>query len=132
MRGSTVVIEFLKSYFRLKIIVSLAVAAIVAVVTAVNFVYGERSALTVFPAASETIDVKYLQVFEVVEPDMALARGGNERDIVFDRDAIDVLLVGEGANYYDKQRIDVPDGKKVRRVGTYKKYGKTLPAVRIE
>lgn len=124
--------EILGSYFKWKIAVFLLMFAIVTVVTAVNFFYGERSALTVFPAASETIDVKYLQVFEVVEPDMALARAGNERDIVFDRDAIDVLLVGEGANYYDKQRIDVPDGKKVRRVGTYKKYGKTLPAVRIE
>lgn len=124
--------EILESYFKWKFAVFLLMFAIVAVVTAVNFVYGERSALTVFPAASETIDVKYLQVFEVVEPDMALARAGNERDIVLDWDRIDVLLIGEGANYYDKQRIDVPAGKKVRRVGTYKKYGKTLPAVRIE
>jgi len=90
--------------------------------------------LTVFPEKGECITIeKEIQVFEVLEPNMALAGTGYNI-----RSGFVVLLVNyEGKTYYDKQVINIPAGKCARQIGIYKYIDniervKTLPAVVIE
>ena len=47
-----------------------------------------------------------------------------------------LFLADKGTSYYDDQKIDVPSGKKVMQVGTYKyvtrsEMEKTVPVVEI-
>ena len=47
-----------------------------------------------------------------------------------------LFLADKGASYYDDQKIDVPSGKKVMQIGTYKyvtrsEMEKTVPVVDI-
>lgn len=90
--------------------------------------------LKVFPEKGECITTKNeIEVFQVLEPNMALARTG---DIL---DGIVVLLINyDGKTYYDEQKIKIPKNKCARQIGTYQyttredKFEKTVPAVVIE
>ena len=90
--------------------------------------------LTIFPEKGECITTKNeIEVFQVLEPNMALARTGNILD------GIVVLLINyEGKTYYDEQKIKIPANKCARQIGTYQyttkqdRFEKTVPAVVIE
>jgi len=89
--------------------------------------------LTIFPEKGECITAKgEIEIFQVIEPNMALARTGNYRDGIL------VLLINyEGKSYYDNQKIKIPANKCAKQIGTYQysaKNGmnKTVPAVVIE
>ena len=88
---------------------------------------------TIFPEKGECITTQNeIEVFQVLEPNMALARTGNIRD------GIIVLLINyEGKTYYDQQKIKIPDNKCARQIGTYQYTAandrvRTVPAVVIE
>ena len=92
--------------------------------------------LTIFPEKGECMAIKNeIEIFQVLEPNMALARTGNIGDII---DRIVILLVNyEGETYYDEQKINIPANKCARQIGTYQyttkgKDIKTVPAVVIE
>ena len=89
--------------------------------------------LTKFPKKGECIQTKtQLEIFQVVEPNMALAETGNYPDRIM------VLLINyDGKSYYDSQKIIIPAKKCARQIGTYQyrtRMGidKTVPAVVIE
>ena len=89
--------------------------------------------LTKFPEKGECIPVKKeLEIFQVVEPTMALAETGDFPDRIM------VLLINyDGKSYYDNQKIALPSKKCARQIGTYQyrtRMGidKTVPAVVIE
>ena len=89
--------------------------------------------LTVFPEKGECITTESeIEVFQVIEPNMALARTGSILD------GIVVLLINyEGKTYYDDQKIKIPANKCARQIGTYQyptknERVKTVPAVVIE
>ncbi|MDR2911363.1 MAG: hypothetical protein LBV47_08420 [Bacteroidales bacterium] len=107
--------------------------------------------LTVFPEKGECISTEYektdydidrgrrvttvvneIEIFQVLAPDVALARTGDGLDGIL------VLLVNyDGESYYDEQKIKVPAGKCARQIGTYQyatksEMIKTVPAVVIE
>ena len=92
--------------------------------------------LTVFSQKGECITSKgKIEIFQVLEPNMALARTGGIFDI---REGIVILLINyEGKAYYDDQKIEIPANKCARQIGTYQyttrdKFEKTVPAVVIE
>lgn len=94
---------------------------------------GGYPGLTLFKEAEGNIDVQYINISEVLEPNIALAKAGNKPNVRWDIDSLTVLLIGdETSNYYDNEKIKVPQEKKVKHIGTYKNYQGTLPAVRIE
>lgn len=89
--------------------------------------------LTKFSEKGECIPIKKaLSIFQVVEPNMALAETGNYPDEIM------VLLINfDGKSYYDNQKIIVPAKRCARQIGTYQyrtRMGidKTVPAVVIE
>lgn len=89
--------------------------------------------LTIFPQKGECIITKgEIEIFQVIQPNMALAEKGNYPDRIM------VLLINyDGKSYYDNQKITVPIKKCARQIGTYQyttKMGidKTVPAVVIE
>jgi len=95
-----------------------------------------RRGLTLFPEKVECMAIKNeIEVFQVLEPNMALARTGNIGDII---DRIVILLVNyEGETYYDQQKIIIPANKCARQIGTYQYTSKdgnvnTVPAVVID
>jgi hypothetical protein len=109
--------------------------------------------LTVFPEKGECIKTSSksksteIDIFQVVEPNMALGNvknytdkkmygGDNYRDYDIGNDGVVLLINYDGKTYYDDQKIDVTN-KCVRQIGTYQysaKIGieKTVPAVAIE
>ncbi len=109
--------------------------------------------LTVFPEKGECIKTSSksksteIDIFQVVEPNMALGNvknytdkkmygGDNYRDYDIGNDVVVLLINYDGKTYYDDQKIDVTN-KCVRQIGTYQysaKIGieKTVPAVAIE
>jgi hypothetical protein len=89
--------------------------------------------LTTFPQKGECIIKKgELKIFQVMQPNMALANTGD------DLDGIMVLLINhDGKAYYDDEKITIPAKKCARQIGTYQYtttagYDKTVPAVMIE
>jgi hypothetical protein len=93
--------------------------------------------LTLFEEDGKCINAKQLQVFQVVEPNMALSHAKTKPNEIYDPNELLVLLIGsETTSYYDDQKINVPKGKRVKQIGTYQyeaKMGmKTVPAVEIK
>ncbi len=93
--------------------------------------------LTLFEEEGKCMNAKQLQVMQVIEPNMALSHAKTRPNEIYDPNEILVLLIGgETTNYYDDQKINVPKGKCVKQIGTYKyeaKMGmKTVPAVEIK
>jgi hypothetical protein len=88
--------------------------------------------LTVFPEKGECITKDEIEVFQVLEPNIALATTGNILD------GIVILLVNyDDKSYYDQQKIKIPENKCARQIGTYqytskKEIIKTVPVVVIE
>ena len=88
--------------------------------------------IVMFEKPQQEIKVKSFEVMQVLPDGSALA-------IVEDMDnfgMIVLFLADEGTSYYDDQKIDVPSGKKVMQVGTYKyvtrnEMEKTVPVVEI-
>lgn len=88
--------------------------------------------IVMFEKPQQEIKVKSFEVMQVLPDGSALAR-------VEDWDnfgMIVLFLADEGTSYYDDQKIDVPSGKKVMQVGTYKyvtrsEMEKTVPVVEI-
>ena len=131
------------------------VAGIAATVFVVFLIYVANKSndgllgLTMFPEKGECISTEYektdydlkkrrlvttvmndLEVFQVLAPNMALART---------HDFTVVLLINyDGISYYDDQKIQIPANKCARQIGTYQyttkrdNFGKTVPAVVIE
>jgi len=93
----------------------------------------ELAGLTMFPKKGECVTSKSeLQIFQVVKPNMALAKSG-----VFPDDLMILLINHDGNSYYDDQKIKIPANKCARQVGTYQYttaigFDKTVPVVVIE
>lgn len=89
--------------------------------------------LKVFSKKGDCITTKKkIEIFQVVEPNMALAEIGT-----FPDELLVMLINYEGEAYYDKQKIAIPVKKCARQIGTYQYstkmgYDKTVPAVVIE
>ena len=113
----------------------LATFLVVFLIYAANKPNDGRLGLTVFPEKGECMKIKNeITVFQVLEPNMALARAGNIGDIL---DRIVVLLVNYEGGTYDQQKIIIPANKCARQIGTYQYTSKdenvnTVPAVVIE
>ena len=89
--------------------------------------------LTLFPEKGECITKNEMEIFQVLEPNMALAETGEYPNRVV------VLLINyDGISYYDDQIIKIPAKKCARQIGTYQyttkrdNFEKTVPAVVIE
>lgn len=89
--------------------------------------------LTIFPEKGDCIiNSGDIEVFQVLRPNVALARTGEFLD------GIVVLLINDdGKSYYDEQKIRIPAGKCARQRGTFQYTTKddsikTVPVVAIE
>ncbi|MFZ4797471.1 MAG: hypothetical protein ACOYMA_08245 [Bacteroidia bacterium] len=89
--------------------------------------------LTLFPEKGECITTKkQLVILQVMTPNMALAESGEYPD------RITFLLINyENKSYYDDQKIEIPNKKCAKQIGTYQystRMGmdKTVPAIVIE
>lgn len=99
--------------------------------------YNGHRGLTLFEKDTQSIVAKQLKVMQVIEPNMALSHSTNKPDANYDPDEILVLLLGDkNTSYYDDQKINIPEGKSLKHVGTYqyesKSGKKTVPAVEIK
>jgi hypothetical protein len=93
----------------------------------------ERHGLTIFPEPKGIISTNQLRVFQVVEPNMALA----ETNESYYEQIVVLVTNDEGKYYYDNEIIKIPSQKKARQTGVYKYKTtsgdyKTVPVVRIE
>jgi hypothetical protein len=88
--------------------------------------------LRLFSKKGEIITRSEIEVFQVLKPNMALARTGKYSDEIV------VLLINyDGKSYYDDQKIKIPADKCARQIGIYqytskRNMDKTVPAVVIE
>lgn len=90
--------------------------------------------VVLFEKPQQEINVKSFKVKQVLPDGSALATVNDTFDI--DHIGMVVLfLADEGISYYDEQIINVPTGKRVMQIGTYKydmrSVGKTVPIVEI-
>ena len=101
------------------------------------FVAGSSSAsgITLFEEEGEIISENSFEVFQVVEDGNALA---SEVKGKFDipTNLVVLFLCEDGKSYYDDQMIEIPAGKCVRQIGTYRyptkeDIVKTVPIVAI-
>jgi len=87
-----------------------------------------------FEQEGEVISTRPFEVFQVLDSGDALA---NEIEGYGVASGVTVLFLAEdGASYYDDQVIEIPTGKCVRQLGTYKYptksgFEKTVPIVGI-
>ena len=94
--------------------------------------------LTLFEQDGACITAKQIKVFQVLEPNVALAHALTKPNAIFDENETLVLILGdEKTNFYDDQKIDIPKGKCAKQIGTYRytaKNGmeKTVPAIDIK
>ncbi len=95
--------------------------------------------LTLFKDQTQekVIDAKQIEIFQVIEPNKALADVTNKPYEIYDPDKILVLIIGdEKTTYYDDEKIDIPEGKCLKQIGIFQyesKSGtqKTVPVVSI-
>ena len=91
--------------------------------------------VVLFEKPQQEINVKSFKVMQVLPDGSALATVNDTFDI--DHIGMVVLfLADEGISYYDEQIINVPTGKRVMQIGTYKyitrsEMEKTVPIVEI-
>lgn len=88
--------------------------------------------IVMFEKTQKEIKVTSFKVMQVLPDGSALA-GVEDMD---NFGMIVLFLADKGASYYDDQKIDVPSGKKVMQIGTYKyvtlsEMEKTVPVVDI-
>lgn len=115
-------------------------------------VKSSNNGITMFDKPGDSLEVNQFQVFQVVEPGVALAnatlikdmkgRGVYEESIsemdnrlAFMNGPVILLVNDEGKHYYDDEIVKVPSEKYAWQVGIYKystKMGyKTVPIVKI-
>lgn len=94
--------------------------------------------LTLFKdsAQEKVIDAKQIKIFQVIEPNKALADVTNKPEEIYDRDEILVLIIGdEKTTYYDKEKININDGQYLKQIGIFQYESKvgqnTVPVVTI-
>lgn len=99
-------------------------------------IFGNSSPLgndvVMFEKPQQEINAKSFEVMQVLPDGSALA----SVEDVYNFGMIVLFLADKGTSYYDDQKIDVPSGKKVVQVGTYKyvtrdEMKKTVPIVEI-
>ncbi len=97
----------------------------------------DNSGITLFDKPGECVSRKNFEIQKVLESGDAIAKEIREVSYgyVFTSD-LEVLMLAKDANtFYDKQIINVPNGKCARQIGSYKykQYGKTkvIPIVEI-
>ena len=94
--------------------------------------------LTLFEKKAGTIPAKQVKIFQTLGPDIALAHAKNRPNEILDNSEILVLIIGdEQTNFYDDEKINIPNNKKLVRIGTYEYQTnngnyKTVPAVTIK
>ncbi len=99
---------------------------------------GSYPGLTLLEEEGKCFNARQLQVLQTFEPNMALAIAKQQPNAIYDPNEILVLLLGDGktSNYYDDLKINIPQGKCAKQIGTYQyeaKMGiKTVPAVTIK
>lgn len=95
--------------------------------------------LTLFKdsAQEKVIEAKQIEIFQVIEPNKALAHATNNPNITYDPDEILVLIIGdEKATYYDDEKISITNGQYLKQIGMFQYEAnsgmqKTVPAVSI-
>lgn len=103
-----------------------------------QMVHNSYPGLTLFEKETGTISAKQVKIFQTLGPDIALAHATNNPNSIFDPNEILVLILGdENAHFYDDQKINIPNNKVLRQVGTYQyptkqNIYKTVPAVMIK
>lgn len=97
--------------------------------------------LTIFEEKGECITTNEIEIFQVLEPNVALARTleYGKYGIRKYSDEIVVLIIDyDGKTFYDEQKIKIPKDKCARQIGIYQyttkrdNFGKTVPAISIE
>ena len=97
--------------------------------------------LTIFEEKGECITTNEIEIFQVLEPNVALAKTikYGEYGIREYSDEIVILIIDyDGKTFYDEQKIKIPKDKCARQIGTYQyttkldNFGKTVPAISIE
>ena len=95
--------------------------------------------LTLFKdsAQEKIIEAKQIKIFQVIEPNKALADVTNNPDKIYDPDEILVLIIGdEKTTYYDDEKINITNGQYLKQIGMFQYEAnsgmqKTVPAVTI-
>lgn len=83
------------------------------------------------------ITAKQIEIFQVIEPNKALAHTTNHPDKIFDPDELLVLIIGdENTSYYDDEKININENQYLKQIGTYQyitksETQKTVPVVSI-
>ncbi|WP_407400223.1 zinc-ribbon domain-containing protein [Anaerovibrio sp.] len=95
------------------------------------------SGLTMLQAGeiSAEINTKSLKMKEIITPNTAIATIADKQfsSGEFFYGSTDVLYIApENERLFEGQIINIPDGKKLVQVGTFKKYRETLAAVEIK
>lgn len=94
--------------------------------------------LTIFEKDAGTISSKQIKIFQTLRPDIALAHSTNLPNAIFDSNEVLVLILGdETTHFYDNQKINIPQNKKLVRIGSFEYQAnngnyKTVPAVIIK
>lgn len=114
------------------------ITGIVTTVVALLIIYARSESddtlngLTLFPEKGACITNNELEVFQTIEPTMALAKFGR-----FPDETLVLLINYENQYYYDGQKIQIPSDKCAIQLGIYQyetkmELLKTVPAVIIE
>lgn len=88
-------------------------------------------------AQEKVITAKQIEIFQVIEPNKALAHTTNHPDKIFDPDELLVLIIGdENTSYYDDEKININENQYLKQIGTYQyitksETQKTVPVVSI-
>lgn len=88
--------------------------------------------IVMFDEPQQEIKAKSFEVMQVLSDGSALATVED----ISNYGMVVMFLAEKGASYYDDQKINVPSGKRVMQIGTYKymtrsEMEKTVPVVRI-
>jgi hypothetical protein len=97
--------------------------------------------LTVFEEKGDCITSNQIEVFQVLEPNVALAKTleyGKHGSRMYSDEIVVLIIDSDGKTFYDEQKIKIPKGKCARQIGTYQyttkvdNFEKTVPAISIE
>lgn len=126
----------------LKTILTFIAGMITMLIITVAFVPAENDnlqGLTLFQDKTQAkiIEAKQIKVFQVLEPNKALAHATNQPDQIYDPNQIIVLIIGnENTSYYDEEKININYNQYLKQIGIFQyesKVGqKTVPVVSIE
>jgi len=132
----------MKSWLKNILIFAAGMATTVVIAVLISPSSDRSNRITWFPEKGDCISKKQFRVFQVLEPNAALASELSfESSVgqVFGGTTV-LFLKDEGKFFYDDEKIKVPSGKCVRQVGVYtyptknqevREY-KTVPVVKID